>query len=208
MTTSTRYQWNKKSLYAIDIRTGDELVYGEYEDITIREATAEDIKRRIFKTEGMKAIIKMMMKRKGISRKDAEAMVELKLRRAFECREKDSFGIEYVVEANGKFVAYAEITTYGDEPSLGETERVRKIFVGGQSYENEITYAGVDFFFVDMKTQAEYLPKVCLAFGHLCDEYGFFDHLDLVKVNVAEDPKTKEMIRKINVFGTLYDYAT
>ena len=55
-----KYNWDEKSLYAINEKTGKEVVYGEAGDISIREAQEEDIRRLIFKTENMKKIIKMV----------------------------------------------------------------------------------------------------------------------------------------------------
>ena len=202
-----RYDWNGKSMYALDTRTGEEVVFAQYGQVTIREATVEDIQRRIFKTEGMKDIIKMIMENNGVTRKQAEAHAELMLRQAFKARERNFFGIEYIIEVDGKFVAYAEFTSYGYEPKVDEGQKLRKIFVGEKSYENEDTFAGVDFFFLNKKAEEKYLQQICLALGYICEEYGFFDHLDLIKLSIEVDSQTKEQVRQIKIYGTIFDFV-
>lgn len=202
-----RYEWDSTSLYALDTRTGEEVVYAQYGQVTIREATVEDIKRRIFKTDGMKKIIKLVMKTSGVTRKQAESHAEQRLRKAFKKREKDFFGIEYVIEVCGEFVAYAEITSYGYEPKIDEGQKLRKVFVGGKSYKDEDTFAGVEFFFVNKKIEEKYLSQICIALGYMCDAYGFFDHLDLIKLSISKDFQTKESVRQIQIYGTIFDFA-
>ena len=203
---TSRYDWNGKGMYALDTRTGKEVVYAELDGVTIRETNLYDIRKLIFKTEGMKQIIRENKRNNPhLKSRDVEDTIERALKKAMNKRPKDFFGIEYIVEVDGMFVAYAEVTCYGEEPE--QEDKLRKVFIGEKSYEGEDTYGGVDFFFVDKQTEKAYLQRVCMAFGHLCDQFGFFDHLDLVKITIGEDSQTKELVREVNIFGTIFDYA-
>ena len=198
----SRYKYDGTSIYATNLKTGKEVIYGTYGDIVIREAEDDDV-GKICRTPAIKKAIKQVAKAKSMSKQMAECYMEYNIRRGL-AQQSDSFEVEYVIEINGKFIGYAEVTCYGDAVDY-HRETKNKVIIGGkENYCGESTYAGVELFFVSEELTQKYLELVCKAFRFLCQEYNFFDHLDLVIVKVVPDKELKE-IHQIYVVYNIFD---
>ena len=71
----SRYKYDGTSIYATNLKTGKEVIYGTYGDIVIREAEDDDV-GKICRTPAIKKAIKQVAKAKSMSKQMAECYME------------------------------------------------------------------------------------------------------------------------------------
>jgi len=145
----------------------------------------------------MKGIIAQVAQRNHVPFKVARETIEANLKKDIVKRDDRGFATEFIIEQCGDFKAYVEVTVYGDHMDWHGKTVERKI-IGYPEMESEITYGGIQIFFLEEGMAEKYAEEICKLFKFMCERYGFFDHLDLI--TVQQNGQSQEIQILCNLF--------